>query len=282
MRSDPRRHRETLRSTSLPITGAGCQDSVRVLSPRDPQTPTIAATSILAWGDPLQVWRPATEPIWLHDERHSLASKPTILSDGRPFPAEGPTTNGGWGGFRGRRVQITAGEDTERGLLVCSERRKGDGFQPMPAGNQNQRYKRWMSQTFWFLWNAISQFQQKLARLLSKSSCPYVCRSLKKDASRALLWLPESIKWPNAQSVNCGLISHSFSTEQVCMSKSLWGKCLLVPTDKPNLLSPSNTDFWNVPNRKKRAGPRNGRIMQWIFYTSSSAACTLVGFKKKT
>lgn len=42
------------------------------------------------------------------------------------------------------------------------------------------------------------------------------------------------------------------------MLKSLWGKCLLVPTDKPNLLSPSNTDFWNVPNRKNSAGTGMG------------------------
>lgn len=38
-----------------------------------------------------------------------------------------------------------------------------------------------------------------------------------------------------------------FYVEQVWMLKSLWGKCLLVATDKPNLLSQSNTDFWNVP-----------------------------------
>lgn len=52
--------------------------------------------------------------------------------------------------------------------------------------------------------------------------------------------------------------SHIFTAEQVCMLKPLWGKCLLVPTDKPNLLSPSNTDFWNVPNRKNRADTGTG------------------------
>lgn len=138
-----------------------------------------------------------------------------------------------------------------------------------------------MIQTFWFLWNATTSFNRSALLsnksaatakrvLLSKSFGSYVCRSLKKAVmpSRTLLGLPES-PWNDPllrsgahriQPANCGLISHIFSVEQVCMLKSLWGKCLLVPTDKPNLLSPSNTDFWNVPNRKNRAGARMGAL----------------------
>lgn len=56
-----------------------------------------------------------------------------------------------------------------------------------------------------------------------------------------------------------------FTAEQVCVLKSLWGKCLLVPTDKPNLLSQSNTDFWNVPNREHSAGTGMGALCRGSF-----------------
>lgn len=68
---------------------------------------------------------------------------------------------------------------------------------------------------------------------------------------------------------NCTQSCHIFYAEQVCMLKTLRGKCLLVPTDKPNLLCPSNSDFWNVPDRKKRASCGNTRSKGYITLPSA-------------
>lgn len=106
--------------------------------------------------------------------------------------------------------------------------------------------------------------QQRRPKGLVKQEFRFLCLQVvggSRDAKQDVIvtsWI--SMEGPTAprsaarriQPANCGLISHIFSAEQVCMLKSLWGKCLLVPTDKPNLLSPSNTDFWNVPNRTEQ------------------------------
>lgn len=53
------------------------------------------------------------------------------------------------------------------------------------------------------------------------------------------------------------------------MLKSPWGKCLLVPTDKPSLLSPSNTHFWNVSSSPPLHGAERQR--SWLSLGGRSA-----------
>lgn len=75
----------------------------------------------------------------------------------------------------------------------------------------------------------------------------------------------------------------SFYAEQVWMLKSPWGKCLLVPTDKPSLPCPSNTHFWNVSSSPLTAQQRE-RGAGWLsavdphifffFYTKQAQSTT--------